>query len=333
MTSLEANSNNIADTLTWTPRQRFIAALERRPLAGLVPHFELVFFLTMEAFGKVHPTQRSFGQWNQMEEKERQLHRKDQAQLYVDIAQRYGHSAIFIHPNPGGVEETHRQIDAIRDICGDRYFLMIHGDATYSIPDGTQMAAFAYRLADEPEKMKEEAERWVVGALEKACKDREHGELDGYALCADYCYNNGPFMRPAQFSEFVTPYLAKLTKGYRDLGFYVIKHTDGNIMPILDQLVQTEPHALHSLDPQGGVDIAEVKRRCGKQICLIGNVSCALLDSGTDEEITESTRYALQSGMPGGGYIFSTSNCIYTGMPLRSYETMLKTWRAEGVYA
>lgn len=34
-----------------TPREKFIAALERRPITGRVPHFELVFFLTMEAFG------------------------------------------------------------------------------------------------------------------------------------------------------------------------------------------------------------------------------------------------------------------------------------------
>ena len=30
-----------------TPRDRLIAALERRPLTGRVPHFELVFYLTM----------------------------------------------------------------------------------------------------------------------------------------------------------------------------------------------------------------------------------------------------------------------------------------------
>jgi len=54
------------------------------------------------------------------------------------------------------------------------------------------------------------------------------------------------------------------------MGFYTIKHTDGNIMPILDQLVQANPHALHSLDPQAGIDMAEVKRLCGKQVCLIG---------------------------------------------------------------
>ena len=59
-----------------TPRQRFAAALDRRPIQGRVPHFELVFFLTMEAFGKVHPSQRNYAQWSQMEEKERQLHRR-----------------------------------------------------------------------------------------------------------------------------------------------------------------------------------------------------------------------------------------------------------------
>ena len=69
-----------------TPRKRFISALERRPVSGLVPHFELVFFLTMEYFGKVHPSHRNYSQWHQMTEKERQLHRLDMARLYIDTA-------------------------------------------------------------------------------------------------------------------------------------------------------------------------------------------------------------------------------------------------------
>ena len=104
-------------------------------------------------------------------------------------------------------------------------------------------------------------------------------------------------------------------------------------MPVLDQLVQTHPHALHSLDPQGGVDMAKVKKLVGQQVCLIGNVNCGLVDTGTDEQVVESTRYALRHGMPGGGYIFSTSNCIYTGMRLARYELMLDLWRKEGNYA
>ena len=86
-------------------------------------------------------------------------------------------------------------------------------------------------------------------------------------------------------------------------------------MPILEKIVTAKPHTIHSLDPQGGVDIAEVKRMVGDQICLIGNVNCGLMDTGTDDEVIESARYALEHDIPGGGYIFSTSNCAYTGMP------------------
>jgi len=292
-----------------------------------------VFFLTMEAFGKVHPLHRNYSQWDQMTEKERELHRKDIAEIHVMIAERFEHSAIFLHPNPGSLEETIRQLEKIREISGDKYFLMIHGDATFGIPQGKHMEAFIYRLADEPEKVKAEAEKMVHDALERAEKISKYkGLLDGFALCSDYCFNTGPFLSPSMFSEFITPYLAKLIRGYREMGFYTIKHTDGNIMPILDQLVEANPHALHSLDPQAGVDIAEVKRRVGNKVCLIGNVNCALLQTGTEEEVIESVRYALKHGMPGYGYIFSTSNCIYTGLPLERYELMLKIWREEGNY-
>jgi len=134
------------------------------------------------------------------------------------------------------------------------------------------------------------------------------------------------------FDEFVTPYLAQLISGYREMGFYVIKHTDGNIMPILDSLVSTKPHALHSIDPQGGVDLADVKRRVGDRVCLIGNVNCGLLQTGTEEEVESDVRRALAQGMPGGGYVFGSSNCIYTGMSLERYQKMLDIWRTEGEY-
>jgi uroporphyrinogen decarboxylase len=316
-----------------TPRERFIAALERKPITGRVPHFELVFFLTMEAFGKVHPSHRSYHQWGQMEEKEREMHRREMADLYVATAERFEHSAIFMHPNPFGVEETNRLVDLIREKTGNRYFLMRHGDGTYGIPSGSNMEAFAARLVEDPKGLHAEAEERVERVIREAEQMRAHGGLDGFALCADYCFNTGPFLRPSQFGEFIAPYLARLVKAYREMGFYTIKHTDGNIMPILDMLLQAKPHALHSLDPQGGVDMAEMKRRCGKEVCLCGNVNCGLLDTGTEEQVAESTRYALKHGMPGGGYVFCTSNCIYTGMRLSRYELMLDIWRREGNYA
>lgn len=134
------------------------------------------------------------------------------------------------------------------------------------------------------------------------------------------------------FRKVVAPYLKQLVAGQREMGFYVIKHTDGNIMPILDDLVDAGPHALHSVDPQAGVDLGEVKRRVGDRVALIGNVNCGLLTSGTDQEVVADVRRSLAQGMPGGGYIFSTSNCIYTGMPLERYHLMLDIWRREGNY-
>jgi uroporphyrinogen decarboxylase len=251
------------------------------------------------------------------------------------VARRYDHSAIFFH-GPGGwrdgTSETLRTLEQIRRMSGLDYFTMIHGDATYSIPNGEQMMDFVVEIAEHPQKVKDRAAQWVDGALAGARAWQGSGLLDGFALCSDYCFNNQPFLSPAMFDDFVTPYLARLTAGYREMGFYVIKHTDGNIMPILDSLVATKPHALHSLDPQGGVDIAEVKRRVGRKVCLIGNVSCSLLDTGTDEQVRESARYALRHGMPGGGYVFATSNCIYTGMPLSRYDLILDVWRKEGRY-
>jgi len=316
-----------------TPRERFIAALERRPIrTGRVPHFELVFFLTMEAFGKVHPSHRHYSQWDQMTEEERQLHREDIADIFIDTARRFEHDAIFLHPNPGNEEESLRLIDVVREKTGNEFFLMMHGDATYGIPSGRDMTEWCARLVEKPDEVKAEADRMVDNALRRAERFAKHGGIDGWALCSDYCFNTGPFLRPEWFAEFVTPYLTRLIAGYRELGHYTIKHTDGNIMPILDQLLEAKPHALHSLDPQGNVDIAEVKRIAGDQVCLIGNVNCGLLTTGTDEECIESARYALKHGMPGGGYIFSTSNCIFTGMRLSRYELILNVWRQEGNY-
>jgi uroporphyrinogen decarboxylase len=317
-----------------TPREKFIAALECRQPQGRVPHFELVFFLTMEAFGRVHPIHRNYSQWDQMSETERVLHRNDIADLYVQIARKYEHSAIFFHPPQGWNNdpdsETLRVFDQVRNNSGSDYFLMMHGDATYEIPHGDTMMDFISRIADDPQGVKSTAQKCVDDALSRAKKFM--GVLDGFALCSDYCFNTAPFLSPAMFDEFVTPYLSQLIAGYREMGFYTIKHTDGNIMPILDSLVSTKPHALHSIDPQAGVDIAEVKRRTAGKLCLIGNVNCGLLDTGTEQEIMQSARYALKNGMPGGGYIFSTSNCVYTGMNLKRYEMMLNIWRNEGNY-
>ncbi len=316
-----------------TERERFIKALKREPLTGHVPTFELVFFLTLEALGRIHPSQQVFDQWKQMSPREQTLHFEYMADTYIETAEKYHHDAIFVHPNPGDDESVIRLLETIREKTGDRYFLMMHGDCTFDIPNGETMLDFSVRMYEDEEGLKAEAEKRLRDAVRRAeLLARHPGLLDGFALCSDYCFNVNPFFSPGAFSVFVAPYLEKVINAYRSLGFCTIKHTDGNIMPIIDQIVDCGPDALHSLDPQAGVDLAEVKRLYGDRVALCGNVNCGLLQTGTEEEVARDVRRALRDGMQGWGYIFCTSNCAYTGLPLERYELLNRIWWEEGIY-
>lgn len=317
-----------------TNRERFIKTLKCESIGGQVPTFEMVFALTMEAFGKLHPSQRHYGQWNQMSQREKSLHMEEMAQLYIDIAKRYGHSAIFIHYSYKYPEETMWLLETIREKSGDEYYLMMHGDPTWAIPDGDNMMDFAEMMYEEPEKLNDksayETERWLDFA--RYLDERGH-LLDGFILCSDYCFNVNPFFNEEKFEELIVPYLTEVLAGYREMGYYSIKHTDGNVMPILKQIAACKPDAIHSLDPQGGVSIPEVRKIVGPEIALCGNVNCGLLQTGTQEEAKEDVFRSLREGMADGrGYIFSTSNCVYTGMPLERYELMNGIWREYGNY-
>jgi uroporphyrinogen decarboxylase len=257
------------------------------------------------------------------------------AYCYTEIARRYHHSAIFVHPNPGDFDNTVRLLQIIRETTGMEYYLCMHGDTTFSVPDGDRMVDFSVRLYEDPQGIIAEQEKNLSRALDFAerLKKVDGGKLlDGFTLCADYCFNVNPFFPPDVFADLIAPALAKVIAGYRNLGYYTIKHTDGNIMPIIDQLIQCKPDGLHSLDPQGGVDLKLLKEKYNDSVCLVGNVNCGLLQTGTDEEAEADVRRALRDGMPGGGFIFSTSNCVYTGLALSRYEMMNRIWWEEGIY-
>lgn len=319
-----------------TPREKFIKCLKREPITGHVPHFELVFFLTMEAIGKIHPQHRCFDQWDQMSRREQDLHVKDIAETYIQTAEKYDHSAIFVQMDTSNMkyfDRTVRILEEIRNQSGDKYYTMVHGDPTFAIPTGDDMIEFSALLYEEEDKMKALAQKNVDHFKAFAEKMAKHeGLLDGFTLCSDYCFNTNPFFSPDLFAEYITPYLKDILDTYRSMGFYTIKHTDGNIMPILDQMVECGPDALHSIDPQGGVSLKKVKELVGDKVALCGNVNCGLLQTGTLEECEADIRRSLREGMPGYGYIFCTSNCAYTGLSLERYELMHRIWREEGIY-
>ena len=315
-----------------TPKERAAAALNLQT-PDMVPTFELEFQLAEEMFGRpFFGAQFSEENQRKMSRKEKDRAIYEEAEYTAEVYSKLEYSIIPAHgyelKDPNDLALYHR---CLREIVGDTVMLGSHGDGTFAIPDGNEMYEFAYRMADDPEGLKAEAQKQADAAIEHNKWLQENG-IDCLLLCSDYCYNNGPFLSPQNFGEFIQPYLYQIIDAARKDGLYTIKHTDGNIMPILDQLVECNPHALHSLDPMAGVDIKKVKELVGDKVCLCGNVHCAALQTGTEQDVTDSAEYCLTYGKPGGGYIFCTSNVPFKGMDPKRYQQVLDIWKRMRMY-
>jgi uroporphyrinogen decarboxylase len=315
-----------------TPKERAIAALTLKQ-PDQVPTFELEFQLADEMFGiNLNPQILRPAEINNLSqiEKERALNKFAEDYVHVYEALDYA-----IMPGPYGIgyirdgkvaPELSFLFKKILELTKGKRMLGYHADGTFSIPDGSAMYDFAYKMADDPAGLRDDAKNYMNYAIENNKLLAEHGVEVGL-LCSDYCYNNGPFLSPQNFGVFIQPYLAKIIEEGKKAGLYMIKHTDGDIMPILSQLTECKPHGLHSIDPMAGVDIKEVKALVGDKVCLCGNVHCAAMQTGTDEEVIASAEYCMTHGKPGGGYIFCTSNVPFKGMPPHRYQMILDVWK------
>lgn len=244
-------------------------------------------------------------------------------EIYALIIDRYQWDALAVYwpwSDPEGVSAAKR-------VFGNRIAIggMV-GKGVWAIDSISDWPRFAADLREHPEAIHAEAERRCTAALAKIDLMIDAG-ADFVFMPNDVAFNAGPFISPRDFAEFVTPYWARQVARVKDRGALAFIHTDGQIMPLLDQLVELGAHCLQSIDPMAGVDIVEVKRITYGRLALMGNVQCSLLQDGPPEAIRASAQYCLAHASPGGGYIFSTSNTIFPGMPLANYEYMLSVFR------
>jgi uroporphyrinogen decarboxylase len=149
----------------------------------------------------------------------------------------------------------------------------------------------------------------------------------------DYAANNGPLFSPAIFRDLVKPRLAKMVAMIHDEGAMVIKHSDGNIYPILEDIVETGPDGINPVEPVAGMDLKTVKRLVGDRVCITGNIDCAhLLPHGTPEEVRDSVRQAIGDAGEGGGYIVTSSNSIHSSCRPENLVAMVKAVHEFGAY-
>ncbi len=152
-------------------------------------------------------------------------------------------------------------------------------------------------------------------------------------ITGDYATTKWPMLSREHFAKHVIPVLKVLVNEAKSRGAYVLKHTDGNIMPIIDMILDTGIHGLHPIDPNAGMDLGEVKEKYGHRVCLVGNVDCAYtLTWGTLEEVREDVKRCIRQAARGGGYICMSSNSIHSAVKAENYVEMVKAVHDYGKY-
>src|SRR5665648_743649 len=84
-------------------------------------------------------------------------------------------------------------------------------------------------------------------------------------------------------------------------------------------LTSLDIDGMHPIQRGAQMDLAEIKQKWGKKLCLIGNVDASsTLAHGTKEDIEREVKECLQIAAPGGGYIMASDHSLNVGVPVEN---------------
>ena len=146
------------------------------------------------------------------------------------------------------------------------------------------------------------------------------GVVDGYRICGPE-YATPPFLPPELFRKFVVPFVTEMIDLIHQHGAHARVHCHGRIAEVLDMIIETGADSLDPCEPppDGDISLADLKRRAGRSLCLLGNLEVRELECGTPGEIRTRVRECMETAKEGGGYIIMPSAAPYgTPLPARA---------------
>ena len=298
--------------------KRRLELLLEGEIPDLPPTWELVFQIHETFFGMKPHSEIRNATYASDDDKRQAVWQHD-IDIYERCVEELGWAAIPGSYNP-------EELKFRKETIGDRALVVgFEGEGVFWMPNGNEMMEFAVRVYEKPEEIQAEARAKCERAKETFKRHVDAG-ADLLLGTWDFGFNDAPFVSPEKFSEIVTPYMAELVDCAHSLGKKLIMHSDGCLTKILDQIHGTGIDGYQSVDPQGYMDIKEVREQYPDWL-LMGNVACNMLQDTDDGKIRDSVRYCMEHGGIGKPYIFSTSNCIFKGMPVDSYKIMLDEYQ------
>jgi len=144
----------------------------------------------------------------------------------------------------------------------------------------------------------------------------------------DLAFKTGPLMSPEMFRGIFIPHLRKAADS---ISLPWVLHSDGDLTSLMSDLVGLGINGLNPIEP-GAMDIAQVKREWGRDICLLGNVDVNTLSAGTPEDVRREVRQLLSEVAPGGGYVLASGNSLPTYAKPENVRAMIDTLAEYGEY-
>ena len=143
---------------------------------------------------------------------------------------------------------------------------------------------------------------WMVVVAERMCRL----DFDVFVTTDDMAFNTAPFFSPEVFHDLVLPRYRKVAE---KITLPWIIHSDGNILPFLDDMMDLGIAGLHPIE-KGAMDIKDMKQRYGDRLCLLGNVDLNILCIGTLEDVENEVSGLIRDVGPGGGYVVTSGNSL-----------------------
>ena len=191
---------------------------------------------------------------------------------------------------------------------------------------------FAFALRDDPKLVQALFDKVGQLVLAEFYDAVARPEVGAVWFLDDVGIKTGLMVNPEVLRHFQFPFIAEMAGHCRTKGVPFIYHTDGDVRQIIPELIEMGVCALHPLEPLA-VDIYELKRTYGQQLCLIGNIELAsVLALGTVDQVIADTKRHLRELAPGGGYCLGSSNSVTRDVPLENYRAMIDTVKRYGEY-
>ena len=179
---------------------------------------------------------------------------------------------------------------------------------------------FCYYLADYPDLIVEQLECHTIDAVLWAERLPEPHGLDAVVLADDLAFKTGPFLSPRWFESHYFSRLARICDAYHDRGIKILFHSDGDLNPILDGLVQAGVDGLNPIETLANMDVGQVHRR-HPHLFLAGGIDVSrLLPYGKPAQIKDVVRRAIDAAE--GRLMVGSTTEVHDDVPLENFLAM-----------